>query len=235
MLKVKNVSVFYNGHQALSNISIDVNKGEIVSLLGANGAGKTTLLHAIMGIVSPSSGLITLDGEDITGIPTHNLVNLGITLVPEGRKLFLNMTVKENLVLGSFIHRARNKQHELLEEIYNVFPILHERKNQMARTLSGGEQQMLAIGRALMTRPSYLLLDEPSLGLSPLMVQNLFQVIAEINQKKNIAVILVEQNVRASMEISRRSFVLEMGKIVLKGESDKLLKDKNIQTAYLGI
>lgn len=234
MLKVEKINVFYNGHQALFDVSVKIRDGEIISLIGANGAGKTTFLNAVISIISFSSGRILLDDKDISILQPHEIIDLGIALVPEERRLFSDMTVRENLFLGSYLNRARKEEKKTIEEVYNYFPVLAERKNQLSRTLSGGEQQMLAIGRALMSRPRFLLLDEPSLGLSPIMVQKLFQVISEIN-KNNVGILLVEQNAMASMEISKRTYVIETGKVIAEGESVELLKNEQIRKAYLGL
>lgn len=234
MLEVKNINVFYGLTQTLWNVSLRVNKGEIISIIGSNGAGKTTTLLTISGILRPKSGEIYFDGTKINTLESFKIVDLGIAQVPEGRRLFPYMTVLENLLIGAYTPRARKKIDDSLEFIFNLFPWFKERRNQLANTLSGGEQQMLAIGRGLMSAPSLLMLDEPSLGLAPYLVDAIFDVIKRIREE-GITILLVEQNVRESLEISDRAYVLETGRIVLEGEGKELLRDKRIRKAYLGI
>jgi branched-chain amino acid transport system ATP-binding protein len=234
MLKVNNLSVHYGGMQALGGVSLQVSEGEIVSIVGSNGAGKSTLINAISGLRNVTSGTIEFRGKDITAVPAHERVALGIAQVPEGRRLFPLMTVKENLLLGSTIPEARKHRAETLEEIYQLLPRLKERENQIAKTLSGGEQQMVAIGRAMMSRPQLLMFDEPSLGLSPLLVKQLFEIIQQISQR-GITIMLVEQNVRQTLKIVDRSYVLENGVITLEGKGTELLNNEYVKTAFLGM
>lgn len=233
MLKIKDLNVFYEGIQALRNITLEVNEGEIVTLIGANGAGKTSTLRAISGLVPFKSGEIRFQDKSLKGVPAHKLVALGIGHVPEGRKIFANLTVRENLELGAYLRKDKDGIKEDYEMIYEKFPRLKERINQMAGTLSGGEQQMLAMGRALMNRPKILLLDEPSMGLAPLVVKSIFDIIQEIN-KGGTTVLLVEQNAHMALSIAHRAYVLETGSIVLSGEASKLLQDDKVRSAYLG-
>lgn len=233
MLKIKDLNVFYEGIQALRNITLEVNEGEIVTLIGANGAGKTSTLRAISGLVPFKSGEIHFQDKSLKSVPAHKLVALGIGHVPEGRKIFANLTVKENLELGAYLRKDKDGIKEDYEMIYEKFPRLKERINQMAGTLSGGEQQMLAMGRALMNRPKILLLDEPSMGLAPLVVKSIFDIIQEIN-KGGTTVLLVEQNAHMALSIAHRAYVLETGSIVLSGEASKLLQDDKVRSAYLG-
>ncbi|GIM28030.1 ABC transporter ATP-binding protein [Clostridium polyendosporum] len=233
MLKIKDLNVFYEGIQALRNITLEVNEGEIVTLIGANGAGKTSTLRAISGLIPFKSGEIYFQDKPLKSIPAHKLVALGIGHVPEGRKIFANLTVRENLELGAYLRKDKDGIKEDYEMIYEKFPRLKERINQMAGTLSGGEQQMLAMGRALMNRPKILLLDEPSMGLAPLVVKSIFDIIQEIN-KGGTTVLLVEQNAHMALSIAHRAYVLETGSIVLSGEASKLLQDDKVRSAYLG-
>ncbi|MFC4766215.1 ABC transporter ATP-binding protein [Effusibacillus consociatus] len=234
MLKVNNLSVHYGGMQALSGASLQVFEGEIVSIVGSNGAGKSTLINSISGMRKLTSGSVEFQGQDITAVPAHERVGLGIAQVPEGRRLFPLMTVKENLLLGSTIPEAKKHRQETLDEIYELLPRLKERENQIAKTLSGGEQQMVAIGRALMSRPKLLMFDEPSLGLSPLLVKQLFQLIQQIN-KGGITIMLVEQNVRQTLQIVDRSYVLENGSISIEGNGTDLLNNEHVKKAFLGM
>ena len=234
MLKISNLDVFYGNIQALWKVSLEVNEGELVVVIGANGAGKTTLLRAISGLVHVASGTIEFLGERIDGLPPYKIVSKGIVQVPEGRKLFPFMTVQENLELGAYTPEARKEKDETLKLVYEIFPVLKERKNQRAGTLSGGEQQMLAMGRALMSKPKLFLLDEPSLGLAPIVVEKVFDVVKELN-RRGMTILLVEQNVERALEIAHRGYVLEVGRIVLKGRSDELIKNEQVRKAYLGI
>jgi len=237
MLEIENISTYYGNIQALKEVSLHVEKGEIVSLIGANGAGKTTLLNSISGIVPPRSGSIRLEGEEISRLPAEIIVARGISQVPERRQVFSILTVKENLTLGAYL-RIRKGERQAVERdmqaVFELFPILQERQKQAAGTLSGGEQQMLAIGRSLMANPKVLLLDEPSLGLAPLLVQEIFKVIVELRQK-GTTILLVEQNARAALQIADRAYVLETGQIVMEGKASDLIQDTGIQKAYLGI
>jgi branched-chain amino acid transport system ATP-binding protein len=234
MLTVQNLSVFYGDVQALWDLSFEVRAGEFVTLVGSNGAGKTTTLRAISGVLSPASGRIAFEGADITRRPPHAIVALGIGHIPEGRRLWPGMTVSENLELGAYPVAARGWMRQSLEWVLALFPRLAERTHQPAGTLSGGEQQMLAIGRALMARPKLLMLDEPSLGLAPLLVGELFRVIREINGQ-GVTVLMVEQNVHQVLEIAHRAYVLETGRIVKEGPARALLTDPAIREAYLGL
>ena len=232
MLKLEEVSVSYGMIDALKGISLTVEKGEIVALIGANGAGKSTTLMSIAGISALRSGRIWYEGSTISGRPAHEVVQMGISQVPEGRRIFPRMTVRENLEMGAF---SRNKG-ELasdIERVFGMFPVLSERNRQLGGTLSGGEQQMLAIGRALMSRPRLLLLDEPSLGLAPIIVSRIFKIIKEINQQ-GTTILLVEQNAKAALRLAHRAYVMETGKIVMRGEASVLEKDPRIKKAYLG-
>src|SRR6476646_6878882 len=231
LLDVVDLEVRYGAIAAIKGISFHVNDGEIVALLGANGAGKTTTQKTVSGMLRPAAGSITLDGRRIDGIPPHELINLGVCHVPEGRHVFPRMTVQENLVMGAF--RFRSPDQNLLTEVLDMFPRLKERFAQQAGTLSGGEQQMLAIGRALMGKPRLLLLDEPSLGLAPLIVEQLFQIVREINAD-GVSVLLVEQNARQALTLADRGYVLETGELVLAGTGRDLLADDRIRAAYLG-
>ncbi|MEC9493262.1 ABC transporter ATP-binding protein [Flexistipes sp.] len=228
---IDNLKVNYGSIQAVKGISFDVKKGEIVTILGANGAGKTTTLRAISGLEKVKEGSIYFKGEDITKIPSHNVVKKGITHSPEGRRVFGTLTVEENLWLGTYTKKTFDK--EMLNWVYELFPRLKERRKQLAGTLSGGEQQMLAIGRALMNSPEMLLLDEPSLGLAPLLVKAIFKVVKEISEE-GVTVLLVEQNAKAALKLADRGYVLEVGHIALEGSSDELLTSEKVQEAYLG-
>lgn len=233
MLTVSDMSVCYDNLPALKSFSIRVEKGEIVSLIGGNGAGKTTALRALSGILAPRSGKIVFDGRDIAGLPPHRIVRLGVAHVPEGRGVFANMTVRENLDLGAYARRPGKEVDESREKAYSLFPRLAERRGQMAGTLSGGEQQMLAIGRALMANPSLMLLDEPSMGLSPLLVEEIFRMISDMN-REGVTVLLVEQNASMALSVANRAYVLEAGEIVLQGNAEALRSDPGVQAAYLG-
>jgi branched-chain amino acid transport system ATP-binding protein len=231
LLEVSNLSVFYSGLQVLWDVSLSVNSGEIVTILGANGAGKTTLVHSIFGLVRDRKGKVLFRNADISSIPAYKVVKHGLSLVPERRELFPKMTVIENLEIGGFPRQERVVGYD---EIFTLFPVLEERKRQLAGTLSGGEQQMLAIARALISRPSLLVLDEPSLGLSPLLVSTVLDTVATLN-KSGLSILLVEQNVQHALEISQRGYILENGRIIRGGSSDDLLHDDQVRAAYLGI
>jgi len=234
MLKVDSIDVFYGEQQILWNVSCDVANRELVAIVGSNGAGKTTLLKTIVGFLHPRKGSIWFKGERIDLLPTHKIVEKGLTLVPEGRQLFPKLTVLENLLMGSFSPRSREQRRALLEQVFLLFPQLKIRQNQLAKTLSGGESQMLAIGRALMSKPTLLLLDEPSLGLAPNVVQSLFSTIRGLNEQ-GLTVLIVEQHVHKALEMSSRGYVLENGAIVLEGPAQQLLEDKDLKRAYLGL
>jgi branched-chain amino acid transport system ATP-binding protein len=235
MLQIKNLDAGYGDIQVLRNITMDVNESEIVTVIGANGAGKTTLVKTISGLLPTKKGSITFFGKKINNIKANKIVAEGIVQVPEGRQLFPDMSVQENLEMGGFLVRDRKKFNDNLDAVYASFPILRERHNQSAKTLSGGEQQMLAIGRALMAAPKLIIFDEPSLGLAPLFVEKVYETIIHINSMLNITVLLIEQNVQKSCEISNRGFVLENGEVVLNGAGTDLLKNPHIQKAYLGL
>jgi len=236
MLRIRNLDSGYGNLTVLRRVSLHVKPGEIVSIVGANGAGKTTLLQTIIGLVRARSGEILFEGEDVTAAPTERTVAMGCSLVPEGRQVFADMTVRENLLLGGYVQRRRAGRHDLLADLDRVcqlFPVLAERKRQLAGTLSGGEQQMLAMGRALMARPRLLMLDEPSMGLAPLVVRDIFEIIARIAASGS-TVLLVEQNARSALKVSHRGYVLETGTVVLQGTSEELLANRDVQRAYLG-
>lgn len=233
MLKVENLEVCYGVIKAIKGISFQVKKGEIVTLIGANGAGKTTILQSVSGMLKPTQGKIIYNNEDIISIDPHKIVSTGLAHVPEGRRVFSQMTVEENLELGVFTRKDKNDLKEGLESAYERFPRLFERKKQLAGTLSGGEQQMLAIARALMSKPQIILMDEPSMGLAPILVQQIFDIIQEIN-KAGTTVLLVEQNANMALSIANRAYVLETGKIVLSGDAKELLGNEEIKKAYLG-
>lgn len=233
MLQVQNLSVHYGMIQAVKDVSFEVNEGEIVSLIGANGAGKSTILKTLSGLVHPSQGTITYLGQDITKMPAKKIVSLGLAQVPEGRHVFPGLTVKENLDLGAFLRNDKEGIQQDLQAIYERFPILDERKNQDAATLSGGEQQMLAMGRALMARPKLLLLDEPSMGLAPIFIKEIFNIIQDI-QKTGTTVLLIEQNAKMALSIATRGYVLETGSVVLSGTGQELLESEDVKKAYLG-
>ena len=233
MLKINDLKVRYGVIEAIKGISFEVNDGEIVTLIGANGAGKTTTMHTISGLIKPYSGSIILDQEDISKKQSHDIVKLGIAQCPERRRVFASQSVEDNLMLGAYLRKNRSEIQEDLKNIYEMFPRLLERKKQLAGTLSGGEQQMLAMGRALMSKPKILLLDEPSMGLSPLLVKEIFNIIKEIN-KQGTSILLVEQNAKMALAIANRAYVLETGKIVMSGTGEELLKSEDIKKAYLG-
>ena len=233
LLKVENLEVYYGVIRALKGISFEVNEGEIVTLLGANGAGKTTTMQSIMGLIHPKSGTVTYDGKNITGMPAYKIVKMGMTQVPEGRRIFAELTVYENLLMGAYIDSDKAKIKRDIDEIYTIFPRLGERKNQVAGTLSGGEQQMLAMGRAMMSHPRLLMLDEPSMGLSPLLVDQVFDIIKHFHQI-GTTILLVEQNASKSLSISDRAYVLENGAIAYSGTGKELAESDDIKKAYLG-
>jgi branched-chain amino acid transport system ATP-binding protein len=234
-LEIKDLHVFYGKIEAIKGISVVVNQGEIVTLIGANGAGKTTTLKTVSGLRPVSSGSIIFDGQDISGMSAHERVELGISQVPEGRGIFPGMTVLENLEIGKYFRKdRRNEMNEDLEKVYHLFPRLKERTSQAGGTLSGGEQQMLAIGRALMARPKVLLLDEPSMGLAPMMIQNIFNIITEINTSLGTTILLVEQNAQQALQRAHRAYVLETGKVVKEAKASDLLNDPAVREAYLG-
>ena len=233
LLEVENLRVRYGNVEALHGIDLCVRQGEIVTLLGANGAGKTTTLHAISGLLRPASGEIRFESRPIHRLPAHRLVGMGIAQAPEGRRIFGTLTVRENLDLGAFTRADKTKVAETLRWIYELFPILAQRREQLAGTLSGGEQQMLAIGRALMANPRILLLDEPSLGLAPLLVKAIFQTLWEINEA-GVTIVLVEQNAHAALKLAHRGYVMEVGRIVLENRAEALLANPEVREAYLG-
>ena len=233
LLTVKDLEVYYGVIRALKGVSFEVNEGEIVTLIGANGAGKTTTMQSVVGLIPSKAGTVTFDGQDITKTPCHKIVHLGMTQVPEGRRVFQELTVYENLMMGAYSVKKNTNFKEDLDKIYEQFPRLAERRNQVAGTLSGGEQQMLAMGRALMSHPKLLMLDEPSMGLSPLLVDQVFEIIKNIN-KDGTTVLLVEQNAGKSLAISDRAYVLENGQIVLSGTGAELMESEEVKKAYLG-
>jgi branched-chain amino acid transport system ATP-binding protein len=236
MLRIRNLDVGYGALTVLRRLSLHVGSGEIVTIIGANGAGKTTLLKAVSGLLRPRAGEIVFDGRNIERTPTEQIVFNGCSLVPEGRQVFPAMPVKENLLLGAYVQFRRGKKQEVvsdLERIYHLFPVLKQRERQLAGTLSGGEQQMLAMARALMARPKLIMLDEPSMGLAPLMVKEIFNIIVKLRDEGN-TVLLVEQNARSALRIANRGYVLETGRIILEGEAEDLLANREVQRAYLG-
>lgn len=233
MLQVTDLKVNYGVIQAIKGVSFEVNEGEIIALIGANGAGKTTILHTVTGLIAPKSGKIEFEGKDITKMPAHKIVTLGMAHVPEGRRVFADLSVYENLLMGAFTRKDKDEISQTLEMVYKRFPRLKERKNQVAGTLSGGEQQMLAMGRALMSHPKIILMDEPSMGLSPLFVNEIFDIIKEVSAS-GTTVLLVEQNAKKALSIADRAYVLETGKIVLDAAADVLMNDPSIKKAYLG-
>ncbi|TKJ30233.1 MAG: branched-chain amino acid ABC transporter ATP-binding protein [Chloroflexi bacterium B3_Chlor] len=234
MLEVNNIDTFYGKAQALWDVSLRVDEAEIVALIGANGAGKTTLLNTVCGLLPPASGSVEFLGQRIDGLAPHSIVELGISHIPEGRRLFPHMSVSENLEMGAYVHEAWKRKEETLRQVYEMFPILQERQGQLARTLSGGEQQMVAMGRGLMSRPRLCMFDEPSYGLAPLLVAEIFRIIQGLRDH-GITILLVEQSVRQSLEIADRAYVLENGRIVLEGDGKSLLKEELIKKAYLGL
>lgn len=233
MLEIKDLNVFYGAIHALKGISLSVDEGELVSLIGANGAGKTTTLHTISGLLTAASGSITLDGKDLQKVTSNRIISMGLAHVPEGRHVFARMTVEENLRMGAYIIKDQKKISENLENVYSHFPRLKERSRQLAGTLSGGEQQMLATGRALMTNPKIVLMDEPSMGLSPLLVKEIFSIIQELHES-GITILLVEQNAKMALAVSDRAYVLETGCISMSGKASELAEDDRVRKAYLG-
>ena len=234
MLEVKDIETFYGKSQALFDVSVEVGASEIVALVGSNGAGKSTLLKTISGLIRPASGSVSFEGKDITGFPSYAIVEMGIAHIPEGRRLFPTMSVLENLEMGAYPMRTWKQKEKTLERVYELLPLLKVRKNQSAGTLSGGEQQMVAMGRGLMSGPSLCLIDEPSSGLAPVMVDEIFQIIVSL-RAQDIAVFLVEQNVSHTLEVADRAYVIENGSVVLAGESQQLLSEESIRKAYLGL
>jgi len=233
MLEVKNLEVYYGVIQAIKGISFEVNEGEVIALIGANGAGKTTTLQTITGMLQPKAGEIIFEGKDISKIPGHKIVSMGMAHVPEGRRVFAELSVYENLKLGAYTRKDKKEIEETLARVYKSFPRLEERKNQLAGTLSGGEQQMLAMGRALMSKPKIILMDEPSMGLSPIFVNEIFDIIRAVSES-GTTVLLVEQNAKKALSISDRAYVLETGTITMSGKAKDLLEDEAVKKAYLG-
>lgn len=232
MLEVKDLNVYYGVIQALKGISFEVEEGDVIALIGANGAGKTTTLHALTGLIPVKSGSVVFEGKDITKLPGHKLVSMGIAHVPEGRRVFAQLTVLQNLKMGAYTRNNKQESEETIQKIYKRFPRLEERKNQLAGTLSGGEQQMLAMGRALMSHPRLIVMDEPSMGLSPLYVNEIFEIIKEISAE-GTTVLLVEQNAKKALSIANKAYVLETGKIVLRGDAKELMNNDQVKKAYL--
>ncbi|MHB1160150.1 MAG: ABC transporter ATP-binding protein [Chloroflexota bacterium] len=235
MLEVDNIRVGYDGVLALRGVSFRVEAGEIVSIVGSNGAGKTTVLKTISALLRPTAGTVSFQGTRIDTLSSHDVVRHGIAHVPEGRRLFARQTVMENLILGAYTRRSPAERAADLERVFDLFPVLRERRSQRAGTLSGGEQQMLAIGRGLMLRPRLLMLDEPSLGIAPKLVDKIFETVAELNKRDGITILLVEQNVREALELAHRAYVLQTGSVVMEGTGEELLGSDTIQKAYLGI
>ena len=233
MLEIKDLEVYYGVIQAIKGVSFEVNEGEVIALIGANGAGKTTILHTITGLLEARKGNVTFDGKDITKVQAHKIVTMGMALVPEGRRVFANLSVLQNLKMGAYTRKDKNEIEQTLQTVYKRFPRLEERQNQLAGTLSGGEQQMLAMGRALMSHPRILLMDEPSMGLSPIFVNEIFDIIKKVSAG-GTTVLLVEQNAKKALSISNRAYVLETGNIVLEGKAEELLNNDSIKKAYLG-
>ena len=233
MLEVRDLQVYYGMIHAIKGISFDVNQGEVIALIGANGAGKTTTLHTITGLLAPKSGSVLFEGKDITKVPAHKIVSMGMAHVPEGRRVFAELSVYENLRMGAYTRKDKKEIEESLANVYKRFPRLEERKNQMAGTLSGGEQQMLAMGRALMSKPKIILMDEPSMGLSPIFVNEIFDIIRAVSES-GTTVLLVEQNAKKALSISDRAYVLETGTITMSGKAKDLLEDEAVKKAYLG-
>ena len=233
MLEVRDLQVYYGVIQAIKNVSFKVEEGEIIALIGANGAGKTTVLNTITGLIPAKNGEIIYDGEDLKNVPAHKIVAMGLAHVPEGRRVFSQLSVYENLLMGAYTRNDKNEIEDSLQHVFKSFPRLEERKKQMAGTLSGGEQQMLAMGRALMSKPRIVLMDEPSMGLSPILVEEVFDIIQSIN-KSGTTVLLVEQNAKKALSIADRAYVLETGNIVLAGEAKDIMNDESVKKAYLG-
>ncbi|GAB4537064.1 MAG: ABC transporter ATP-binding protein [Ruegeria sp.] len=235
ILSIRNIESFYGPIMAIRGVSLDVHPGQIVSILGANGAGKTTLMKTVSGVMDPEKGTITFDGEEIQGLEPHKIVQKGIVQVPEGREVFPLLTVNENLSLGAYTLHDKAQIERDREMVFSYFPVLKERRNQEAGTLSGGQQQMLAIGRGLMANPRIMLLDEPSLGLSPLLVQEIFGILRRLNDEQNMTMMLVEQNANAALELADHGYVMEVGRIVMDGPADVLMRSEDIQNFYLGV
>lgn len=233
LLEIKDLEVSYGIIKAIKGISFDVNEGEVIALIGANGAGKTTILHTITGLITADRGTVQFEDKEITKVPAHKIVGMGMAHVPEGRRVFANLTVLQNLKMGAYTRKDKNEIEKTLETVYTRFPRLKERQNQMAGTLSGGEQQMLAMGRALMSHPKIILMDEPSMGLSPIFVNEIFDIIQSVSAS-GTTVLLVEQNARKALSIADRAYVLETGNVVLEGKADELLHNDAIKKAYLG-
>ena len=233
MLEVKDLEVYYGVIQAIKGVSFQVNQGEVIALIGANGAGKTTILHTVTGLLSPKRGSVVFEGKEITKVPAHKIVSMGMAHVPEGRRVFADLSAYENLKMGAYTREDKKEIEESLANVYKRFPRLEERKNQMAGTLSGGEQQMLAMGRALMSKPKIILMDEPSMGLSPIMVNEIFDIIRAVSES-GTTVLLVDQNAKKALSIADRAYVLETGNIVLEGKAEDLLENDSIKKAYLG-
>ena len=233
MLEIKDLEVFYGMIQAIKGVSFEVNEGEVIALIGANGAGKTTILHTITGLLTPKKGQVIFEGQDITKVPAHKIVSLGMAHVPEGRRVFSHLTGYQNLKMGAYTRKDKDEIEKTLETVYKRFPRLEERKNQIAGTLSGGEQQMLAMGRALMSHPRIILMDEPSMGLSPILVNEIFDIIQSVSAS-GTTVLLVEQNAKKALSIADRAYVLETGNIVMSGDAKELMNDDSIKKAYLG-
>jgi len=234
MLKIKGLKVFYEKVQVLWDVSFNVKAGEVVTLLGSNGAGKSTTVKTIQGLLKPRSGSIRFTDKSIDGLPAYKIVGEGVALVPEGREIFPKMSVLENLILGAYVSRAKNLREDNLDWVLNLFPKLEERKKQLAGTMSGGEQQMLAIARALMSKPKFMMLDEPSLGLAPVIVLQVFEIIEKLKEE-GVTVLLVEQNIHHALEISDRAYIMEKGRIILEGEGSDLLNNHYVREAYLGM
>lgn len=233
MLEVRDLNVYFGVIQAIKNISFDVDAGEVVALIGANGAGKTTTLHTVTGLLPAASGTITLDGKDLGKVPAHKIVSMGMAHVPEGRRVFAALSVYDNLKMGAYTRKDKKEIEESLEMVFDAFPRLKERRNQVAGTLSGGEQQMLAMGRALMSKPRIILMDEPSMGLSPLYVTEIFEIIKKI-KREGTTVLLVEQNANMALSVADRAYVLETGRIIMDGKASDLMNDERVRKAYLG-
>jgi branched-chain amino acid transport system ATP-binding protein len=234
MLEVKNLTVNYGAINALQDVSLQVQQGDIVTLIGSNGAGKTTTLKTISGLLKPRAGEVSYQGRNISGLPAHQIVKLGISHVPEGRMIFANLTVWENLQMGAYLQNEKQVIQKEADYIFGIFPRLKERQTQIAGTLSGGEQQMLAIGRALMSRPKFLMLDEPSLGIAPILVKTIFEKIVEINRERGITILLVEQNANLALQVSRYGYVLETGRVTLQDKSEGLRQNEQVKNSYLG-
>ena len=233
MLEIQDIEVYYGMIQAIKGVSFSVEQGEVIALIGANGAGKTTILHTVSGLLTPKKGKVIFEGKDISKVPGHKIVSMGMAHVPEGRRVFAQLTVLENLKMGAYTRKDKKEIDETLQKVFKHFPRLQERQNQLAGTLSGGEQQMLAMGRALMSHPKIILMDEPSMGLSPIFVSEIFDIIKEVS-KSGTTVLLVEQNAKKALSIADRAYVLETGKIVLSGDAKELMNDDSIKKAYLG-